>query len=36
VNEYDFPSMAECRAVPYGIYDVIKNKGYVYLMVRSN
>jgi hypothetical protein len=36
VNEYDFPSMAECRAVPYGIYDVIKNKGYVYVGTSGN
>ena len=31
VNEYDFPSLAICRAVPYGIYDVTKNQGYVYV-----
>jgi hypothetical protein len=28
--------MAECRAVPYGIYDVIKNKGYVYVGTSGN
>jgi hypothetical protein len=31
VNEYDFPSLAICRAIPYGIYDVTKNQGYVYV-----
>jgi Rhodopirellula transposase DDE domain len=29
VNEHDFPDAAECRAVPFGIYDVTRNKGYV-------
>jgi Rhodopirellula transposase DDE domain len=29
VNEHDFTSMAECRAVPFGLYDVLKNEGYV-------
>src|SRR4051812_11215338 len=29
VNVYDFPSEAEGRAVPYGIYDVAKNRGWV-------
>jgi hypothetical protein len=31
VNQYDFTSQAECRAVPYGIYDVTQNTGYVYV-----
>ena len=31
VNRYDFTSLAVCRAVPYGIYDVNKNEGYVYV-----
>jgi hypothetical protein len=31
VNQYDFTSQAECRAVPYGIYDVARNAGYVYV-----
>jgi hypothetical protein len=31
VSEHDFPSAAVCRAVPYGIYDVTKNKGYVFV-----
>jgi hypothetical protein len=29
VHEHDFPGMAECRAVPYGIYDVARNEGFV-------
>jgi hypothetical protein len=29
VNVHDFPSDAEGRAVPYGIYDVAKNRGWV-------
>ena len=31
VNEHDFPSEALCKAVPYGIYDVIKNSGFVFV-----
>lgn len=29
VNAHDFPSDAECRAVPYGIYDLTHNRGHV-------
>jgi transposase len=29
VNDHDFTSMAECRAVPFGIYDLTRNRGYV-------
>ena len=29
VNAYDFESIAESKATPYGIYDVTKNKGWV-------
>ncbi len=29
VNMHDFPSDADGRAVPYGIYDVTKNRGWV-------
>ena len=29
VNTHDFPSYAEGRAVPYGIYDIQRNLGYV-------
>ncbi len=31
VNVHDFPSAALCRAVPYGIYDLTNNLGYVYV-----
>jgi hypothetical protein len=31
VNHYDFTSQAECRAVPYGVYDVTCNIGFVYV-----
>jgi hypothetical protein len=36
VNEHDFPGAAECRAVPFGVYDVTRNKGYVYVGVSNN
>ena len=29
VNAHDFPSDALCRAAPYGLYDVLANKGHV-------
>ena len=29
VNAHDFPGDAECRAIPYGIYDVTRNRGHV-------
>jgi hypothetical protein len=29
VNEHDFTSTAECRAVPFGIYDVTRNRGHM-------
>ncbi len=31
VYKYDFTSQAICRAVPYGIYDLTKNNGFVYV-----
>ncbi len=31
VNVHDFPSDAEGRAVPYGVYDVTHNRGTVYV-----
>ena len=31
VDEYDFPSNAVCRAIPYGIYDVTSNAGCVFV-----
>jgi hypothetical protein len=36
VDEHDFPGAAECRAVPFGIYDVTKNKGFVCVGVSNN
>lgn len=29
VHMYDFPSDAECRAIPYGVYDTARNEGHV-------
>ena len=29
VNAHEFPSDALCKAVPYGLYDVLANKGHV-------
>lgn len=31
VNEHDFPSAALCKAIPYGIFDVTKNSGIVFV-----
>jgi hypothetical protein len=36
VNEHDFPGVAVCRAVPFGIYDIARNKGYVYVGVSND
>lgn len=36
VNRYDFSSGAECLAVPYGIYDVTRNTGFVVVGVSHN
>ena len=36
VNPYDFTSQADYRAVPYGIYDVTRNTGYVYVGTSGN
>lgn len=29
VNVYDFPALADGKAVPYGVYDILQNSGYV-------
>lgn len=29
VNAYDFPDMAEGKAIPYGVYDLARNEGWV-------
>jgi hypothetical protein len=31
VNDHDFPSMAEGKAIPYGIYDLTANRGSVFV-----
>jgi transposase len=36
VNEHDYASQAECLAVPFGIYDVAKNTGYVIVGMSHN
>ena len=35
VNTYDFPSLAEGRAYPYGLYNEVANEGFVNVGVRS-
>jgi transposase len=36
VDEHDFPGGAECKAVPFGIYDVARNAGHVVVGVSNN
>ncbi|MBI3550882.1 MAG: ISAzo13 family transposase [Elusimicrobia bacterium] len=36
VNEHDFPGAAVCRATPFGIYDIGRNKGHVYVGVSNS
>jgi transposase len=36
VNEHDFTSTAECRAVPFGIYDLGRNRGHVRVGVSND
>ncbi|MBU2637935.1 MAG: ISAzo13 family transposase [Nanoarchaeota archaeon] len=36
VNVYDFPSLSKGKAIPYGAYDIIKNKGFVNVGVSSD
>ena len=36
VNVYDFPSIADGKAVPYGIYDVGQNEGFVSVGVAAD
>jgi hypothetical protein len=36
VDEHGFPSLAECVAVPFGVYDVARNQGYVVVGVSHN
>ena len=36
VNDHDFPNAAIAKAVPYGIYDVVHNQGFVYVGTSSD
>jgi len=36
VNAYDFMSKALCKAVPYGIYDIVRNEGWVNMGISSD
>jgi hypothetical protein len=36
VDEHDYPSSAECQAVPFGVYDVTRNTGYVVVGTSNN
>jgi hypothetical protein len=36
VDEHDFPGAAECRAVPFGLYELIRNRGHVYVGVSND
>lgn len=36
VNVYDFESLAEGKAIPYGIYELLRNNGFVNIGISSN
>jgi hypothetical protein len=36
VNEHDYASQAECLAVPFGVYDIARNEGYVVVGISHN
>ena len=36
MDEHDFPSDAECKAVPFGVYDVAGTSGYVVVGMSNN
>ncbi|MCI0406990.1 MAG: ISAzo13 family transposase, partial [Acidobacteria bacterium] len=36
VNEHDYASQAECLAVPFSVYDIARNKGYVVVGMSHN
>ena len=36
VDEYNFPGLAECVAIPFGVYDLLKNAGYVVVGLSHN
>jgi hypothetical protein len=35
-DEHDFPSAAECRAVPFGVHEPIRNKGHVFVGISND
>ena len=35
-NTYDFPSMADGKAIPYGVYDIAENTGFVSVGIDSD
>jgi transposase len=36
VNDHDFTSTAECRTVPFGVYDLTRNKGFVTVRISND
>jgi hypothetical protein len=36
VDEHDFPGTAECRAVPFGVYDLARKRGYMVVGVSND
>lgn len=36
VNLYDFPNLAQGKAIPYGIYDIGRNCGFVFVGISHN
>ena len=36
VNTYDYPDLAKHKAVPYGVYDVARNRGHVLVGISAN
>lgn len=36
VNIYDYPSDALCRAIPYGVYDITRNEGWISLGISND
>jgi hypothetical protein len=36
VNEHDFTSTAEYRAIPFGIYDILRNEGFVIVGISND
>lgn len=36
VNDHEFPTDAIAKAVPYGIYDIVHNQGFVYVGISGD